>query len=54
MLEPPPSTPAGYNKIGEEPSSSRISGPNEQEGGEDEEEEEDLTEMQTRLQALRS
>lgn len=48
VLEPPPTTPAEPSKSRDEPSTSRVA------QAEDEDEEEDLTEMQTRLQALRS
>lgn len=47
VLEPPPTTPAGPARSRDQPSTSKVSEP-------DEEEEEDLTEMETRLEALKS
>lgn len=47
VLEPPPTTPAEPSRSRDQPSTSKVSEP-------EEEEEEDLTEMQTRLEALRS
>lgn len=47
VLEPPPTTPAEPSRGRDQPSTSKVSEP-------EEEEEEDLTEMHTRLEALRS
>lgn len=49
VLEPPPTTPAEPSRTRDQPSTSRVAEPED-----DEEEEEDLTEMQSRLEALRS
>lgn len=49
QLEPPPTTPAEPSKSRDQPSTSKVVAPREEEDDEDE-----LTEMQTRLQALQS